>query len=41
MMRRKFSREFKIEAVRPVADRGWQLPQPFQCRWWRQLREIP
>jgi transposase len=48
--RRKFSREFKIEAVRLVTDRGVAVaqaaryldaPESVWCRWMRELTAAP
>ena len=50
MTRRKFSREFKIEAVRLVTDRGVTVAQAARdldvsesvlCRWMRELAATP
>jgi transposase len=50
MTRRKFSREFKIEAVRLVTDRGVAVAQAARdldvaesvlCRWMRELTVTP
>jgi transposase-like protein len=50
MARRSFSREFKLEAVRLVSDRGMTISQAARdldihdnvlCRWVRQYRDDP
>uniref|UniRef100_UPI0035A97C3B transposase n=1 Tax=Ancylobacter mangrovi TaxID=2972472 RepID=UPI0035A97C3B len=50
MVRRKFSREFKIEAVRLVTERGGSVPQACRSldlvesvlrRWMRELSDAP